>query len=146
VSLITAVATNSREAHAKQKELARERRAAKPNAEAIEQLKHLWERLRQKTNVTKEEREDLIAKTLEIVTGRIKDFVFKHDSVRVIQSVLKWSTSMDQRKTIARELQGEFKGLTEGKFSKFLVARLLEKGYVQGLLWHIAPTNTPKRP
>lgn len=86
--------------------------------------------------MTKEEREDLIAKTLEIVTGRIKDFVFKHDSVRVIQSVLKWSTSMDQRKTIARELEGEFKGLTEGKFSKFLVARLLEKGYVQRISWH----------
>ncbi|KAF2686485.1 ARM repeat-containing protein [Lentithecium fluviatile CBS 122367] len=121
-------AATSREAHAKQKALAKERKAAKPNAEAIEQLKHLWERLRQKTNVTKEEREDLIAKTLEIVAGRIKDFVFKHDSVRVMQSVLKYSTSMEQRRTIARELKGEFKLLTEGKFSKFLVARLLEKG------------------
>jgi pumilio family protein 6 len=129
-SLTQTLATNSREAHAKQKVLAKERKAAKPHAEAIEQLKHLWERLRQKTNVTKEERENLIAKTLEIVAGRIKDFVFKHDSVRVMQSVLKYSTSMDQRRTIARELKGEFKLLTEGKFSKFLVARLLEKGYV----------------
>lgn len=67
--------------------------------------------------------------TFDIVTGRIKDFVFKHDSVRVIQSALKYTTSMDQRRIIARELKGEFRGLAEGKYSKFLVAKLLEKGY-----------------
>ncbi|PVH96408.1 ARM repeat-containing protein [Periconia macrospinosa] len=121
-------ATTSREAHAKQKALAKERKAAKPNAEDIEQLKHLWEKLRLKSNVDKEEKKKLIDQTMEIVTGRIKEFVFKHDSVRVIQSVLKYTTSMEQRKTIARELKGEFKSLAEGKYAKFLVAKLLEKG------------------
>ncbi|CAI6250411.1 unnamed protein product [Periconia digitata] len=120
--------TTSREAHAKQKALAKERRAAKPNAEDIEQLKLLWEKLRLKSNIDKEEKKQLIDQTMEIVTGRIKEFVFKHDSVRVIQSVLKYTTSMEQRKTIARELKGEFKGLAEGKYAKFLVAKLLEKG------------------
>lgn len=124
------IGTTSREAHAKQKALAKERKAAKPNADDVEQLKHLWEKLRLKSNVDKEERKKLIDQTMEIVTGRIKEFVFKHDSVRVIQSVLKYTTSMDQRKTIARELKGEFKGLAEGKYAKFLVAKLLEKGWV----------------
>ncbi|KAF1953378.1 ARM repeat-containing protein [Byssothecium circinans] len=121
-------ANNSREAHAKQKALTKERKAAKPNAEEVERLKSLWEKLRMKTNVTKEERKKLIDQTMDIVTGRIKEFVFKHDSVRIIQSVLKWTTSMEQRKTIARELKGEFKGLAEGKYAKFLVAKLLENG------------------
>ncbi|KAJ4301830.1 Pumilio y domain member 6 [Kalmusia sp. IMI 367209] len=121
-------ATSSREAHAKQKALAKERKAAKPNAEIIEQLKELWEKLRLKTNVSAQERKDLIDQTFELVTGRIKEFVFKHDSVRVIQSALKYTHSMDQRKIVARELKGEFKGLAEGKYAKFLIAKLLEKG------------------
>lgn len=59
----------------------------------------------------------------------MKDFVFKHDSVRVIQTAIKYST-IEQRRMIARELKGEFKVLAEGKYSKFLIAKLLEKGYV----------------
>jgi len=92
-------------------------------------LKLLWEKLRQKTNVSREERDGLIDKTFEIITGRVKDFVFKHDSVRVIQSALKWTTKMEHRRIVARELKGEFKGLAEGKYAKFLIAKLLEKGY-----------------
>ncbi|KAL1599722.1 Pumilio y domain member 6 [Paraconiothyrium brasiliense] len=129
-------ATSSREAHAKQKALAKERKAAKPNAEIIEQLKELWEKLRLKANVSAEERKDLIDKTFELVTGRIKEFVFKHDSVRVIQSALKYTHSMEQRRIIATELKGEFKGLAEGKYAKFLIAKLLEKGdaEIRGLI------------
>ncbi|KAF1968362.1 ARM repeat-containing protein [Bimuria novae-zelandiae CBS 107.79] len=121
-------ATTSREAHAKQKALAKERKSAKPNAEVVEQLKELWEKLRLKANVSDQERKDLIDKTFELVTGRIKEFVFKHDSVRVIQSALKYTRSMEQRRIIAQELKSEFKGLAEGKYAKFLIAKLLEKG------------------
>lgn len=128
--LIHGPATSSREAHAKQKALAKERKAAKPNAEIIEQLKELWEKLRLKANVSDQERKDLIDRTFELVTGRIKEFVFKHDSVRVIQSALKYTRSMEQRRIVAQELKGEFKGLAEGKYAKFLIAKLLEKGYV----------------
>ena len=96
----------------------------------MEQLKELWEKLRLKANVSAEERKDLIDRTFELVTGRIKEFVFKHDTVRVIQSALKYTHSMDQRRIIAQELKGEFKGLAEGKYAKFLIAKLLEKGYV----------------
>ncbi|KAK7193722.1 pumilio domain-containing protein [Paraphaeosphaeria sporulosa] len=129
-------ANSSREAHAKQKALAKERKAARPNAEVMEQLKELWEKLRLKANVSAEERKDLIDRTFELVTGRIKEFVFKHDTVRVIQSALKYTHSMDQRRIIAQELKGEFKGLAEGKYAKFLIAKLLEKGdaEIRGLI------------
>jgi pumilio family protein 6 len=125
--LIVLPATNSREAHAKQKALARERKAAKPNADIIERSKKLWEKLRLKSHVDKEERKGLVKELFEIITGRVKDFVFKHDSVRVIQTAIKYST-MEQRRMIARELKGEFKVLAEGKYSKFLIAKLVEKG------------------
>lgn len=121
------LASNSREAHAKQKALAKERKNAKPNADVIERSKKLWEKLRLKSHVDKDERKELVKELFEIVTGRVKDFVFKHDSVRVIQTAIKYST-MEQRRMIARELKGEFKILSEGKYSKFLIAKLVEKG------------------
>ncbi|KAF2003290.1 ARM repeat-containing protein [Amniculicola lignicola CBS 123094] len=120
-------ATSSKEAHAKQKALAKERKAAKPNADIIEQSKKLWEKLRLKSHIEKGERQKLVAELFEVVTGRVKDFVFKHDSVRVVQTALKYST-MPQRRMIAHELSGEFKTLAEGRYSKFLIAKLLEKG------------------
>ena len=121
------LASNSREAHQKQKALAKERKNAKPNADVIERSKKLWEKLRLKSHVEKDERKELVKELFDIITGRVKDFVFKHDSVRVIQTAIKYST-MEQKRMIARELKGEFKVLSEGKYSKFLIAKLVEKG------------------
>lgn len=87
----------------------------------------MWEKLRLKSHVQKDERKELVKELFEIVEGRVKDFVFKHDSVRVIQTAIKYST-MEQRRMIARELKGEFRTLAEGKYSKFLIAKLVEKG------------------
>jgi pumilio homology domain family member 6 len=120
-------ASSSREAHAKQKALAKERKAAKPNADIISRSKKLWERLRLKSHVDKEERAKLVAELFEIVMGRVKDFVFKHDSVRVIQCAVKYGT-VEQKKMIARELKGEYKSLAESRYAKFLIAKLLENG------------------
>ena len=69
----------------------------------------------------------LVTELFEIITGRVKDFVFKHDSVRVIQTALKYANS-DQRKMIARELKGEYKTLAESKYAKFLIGKMLVHG------------------
>lgn len=63
----------------------------------------------------------------DMVTGRVKDFVFKHDSVRVVQTALKYA-NIDQRKMIARELKGEYKRLAESRYAKFLIGKLLVHG------------------
>lgn len=123
--LTLAIVTKSREAHQKQKEEKRERKAAKPNADAIQRAKKLWEKLRVKSKVEKTERAKLVAELFDLVTGNVKEFVFKHDSVRPIQSALKYG-SPEQRKMIAVELQGSYKELIEGKYSRHLVAKLLE--------------------
>ena len=118
---------SSREAHAKQKALTKERKLAKPNADTIQRSKKLWERLRRKSHVPKQEREQLVTELYDIVTGRVKDFVFKHDSVRVVQCALKYA-NMQQRKTIARELKGEYKTLAESRYAKFLIGKILVEG------------------
>ena len=104
-----------------------ERKAAKPNADSIARSKKLWERLRRKSHVPKDERKALVAELFGIITGRVKDFVFKHDSVRVIQTALKYA-NVDQRKMIAKELKGEYKALAESKYAKFLIGKMLVHG------------------
>ncbi|RVX71935.1 hypothetical protein B0A52_04334 [Exophiala mesophila] len=116
--------TTSRESHVKQKALAQERKAAKPNADLILRSKKIWERLRRKSHVPKEERETLVKELFEIISGRVKDFVFKHDSVRVIQCALKYATP-EQRKQIAGELRGSYRELAESKYAKFLIAKMV---------------------
>ena len=120
-------ANSSAEAHAKQRALARSRKLSKPNANDVERAKQLWERLRIKSEVPAEERKDLLTELFSLITGRVKDFVFKHDSVRTIQTAVKYSTA-EQRKVIAKELKGEYRALVEGRYSKFLVAKLLVMG------------------
>ncbi|KAK2873930.1 hypothetical protein FQN49_001981 [Arthroderma sp. PD_2] len=119
--------STSRESHAKQKVLAQERKAARPNADAIARTKKIWERLRRKSHVPREERKKLVTELYAIITGRVKEFVFKHDSVRVIQTALKYA-NLEQRKNIAVELKGDYRSLAESKYAKFLLGKLLVHG------------------
>lgn len=119
--------TSSREAHAKQKQLIAERKAAKPLADQLSRAKKLWERLRRKSHVPLEERKDLVKELFEIITGRVKDFVLKHDSVRVIQTAIKYA-NLEQKKMIANELKGSYRQLAESKYAKFLIGKLLVEG------------------
>ena len=118
--------TSSAEAHAKQRALAKERRASKPNADAIQRTKKIWERLRRKSHVPLEERQQLTGELFEIITGRVHEFCFKHDSVRVIQCAHKYANKT-QRKNIANELRGHMRELAESKYGKFLVERIIQE-------------------
>lgn len=121
------VGNNSRESHIKQKQLALERRANKPLADESQRAKKLWERLRRKSHVPKEERTKLVEELYTIVTGRIKEFALKHDTVRVVQTAIKYS-NVERRKMIAKELQGTYAQLAESKYAKFLIGKLLVEG------------------
>ena len=119
--------SSSAEAHAKQRQMAKERKAAKPNADVIQRSKKLWERLRMKSHVPLEERKQLVAELFTIINGRVRDFVFKHDSVRVIQCALKYANK-EQRRMIVDELQADIRALVESRYGKFLVAKMVVEG------------------
>lgn len=53
--------------------------------------------------------------------------MFKHDAARVVQTALKYATP-EQRKSIAMELKGDYWRLAQGKYSKFLIGKLLVHG------------------
>ena len=107
--------------------MAKERKAAKPLADPLARTKEIWERLRRKSHVPREERQQLVAELYGIITGKCKNFVLKHDSVRVIQTAIKYATP-DQKKMIARELAGSYCQLAESKYAKFLIGKLLVQG------------------
>lgn len=115
---------SSREIHAEQKRLLKERKAAKPLADELHRTKKIWERLRMKTNVPRDERRNLIEELFGIITGRMKDFVLKHDAVRAIQTAVKYGT-VEQRQMIAKELQGAYSQLAESRYAKFLIGKLI---------------------
>ena len=75
----------------------------------------------------RDERKKLVSELFAIIDGRVKEFVFKHDSVRVIQTALKYGTP-EQRRAIAKELKGHYKELAESRYAKFLVGKVLAYG------------------
>ncbi|KAI1770892.1 ARM repeat-containing protein [Hypoxylon cercidicola] len=118
---------NSRESHIKQRQLAQERKSQKPLADDLHRTKKLWERLRLKSKVPKDERQKLVEELFSITTGRMKEFALKHDAVRVVQTAIKYATP-ERRKMIAKELRGAYPILAESKYAKFLIGKLLVKG------------------
>lgn len=66
----------------------------------------------------------MVEELFGIITGRCRDFVLKHDAVRAVQTAIKYATP-DQRKQIAHELEGSYAQLSESKYAKFLIGKLL---------------------
>jgi pumilio homology domain family member 6 len=125
---------SSKDAHAARKQLAKERKLAKPEGETIIALNKLWEKLRMKS-LPAAERKQVLTEFFELVDGRIADLAFKHDAARVIQSAVKYGNK-EQRKRIADELKGRYRALAESKYGKHMIAKLLSEGYVQSVMYN----------
>lgn len=54
---------------------------------------------------------------MNVIRGRVKDIVFKHDASRIVQSVVKYG-GQKERDAIAVELKGKYKELAQNKYSK----------------------------
>lgn len=117
------LSNNSREAHKAQKELAKERRAQRPNADLLARAKKLWEKLRV-TDVKPEERKKLMLEMMELITGKVKEVIFKHDASRIVQSCVKYGNGK-QREVIASELKGHYVELSKSSYGHFMVSKLL---------------------
>ena len=78
--------------------------------------KRAWTLARQK-NLSKQERTKHINALMEIIRGKVKDIVFKHDASRIVQTVVKYG-GQKERNEIAEELKGKHKELAQSKYSK----------------------------
>ncbi|KAH9855555.1 ARM repeat-containing protein [Lenzites betulinus] len=142
----------ARESHKAQKVLHEQRKAAKPHSELLIDAKRAWTVARQK-DITKEERVKHIRELMDVIRGKVKDIVFKHDASRIVQTVVKWG-GQKQRNEIAEELKGKYRELAQSKYSKFLITKLVRlcpayraeilrefQGHVMRMLLHREATS-----
>ena len=99
-----------------QKALQQERRAAKQHADVLAIAKPLWAQARKK-DCAREERKKIISQLMDVIRGRVRDVVFKHDASRIVQTVIKYG-GQAERNDIAQELKGGYKDLAQSKYSK----------------------------
>ncbi|KAH9914173.1 ARM repeat-containing protein [Epithele typhae] len=113
----------ARESHKAQRVLLDQRKAAKPHSALLVEAKQAWTLARQK-NLSKQDRTKHINALMDIIRGKVKDIVFKHDASRIVQTVVKWG-GQKERNEIAEELKGRYKELAQSKYSKFLITKLI---------------------
>ncbi|KAI0764723.1 ARM repeat-containing protein [Fomes fomentarius] len=113
----------ARESHKAQRALHEQRKAAKPHSTLLTEAKQAWTLARQKS-VSKQERTKHINALMDIIRGKVKDIVFKHDASRIVQTVVKWG-GQKARNEIAEELKGKYRELAQSKYSKFLITKLI---------------------
>jgi pumilio family protein 6 len=59
---------------------------------------------------------------MDVIRGKVKDIVFKHDASRIVQTVVKHGRQKE-RDEIAAELKGKYKELAQNKYSKVSLLR-----------------------
>lgn len=114
LSLIIFIA--ARASHKEQKALLDQRRASKPHSALLVEAKRAWSLARQK-NLSKQERTKQINALMDIIRGKVKDIVFKHDASRIVQTAVKYG-GQKERNEIAEELKGKYKELAQNKYSR----------------------------
>ncbi|KAG5644467.1 hypothetical protein DXG03_008368 [Asterophora parasitica] len=113
----------ARESHKAQKVLHEQRRAAKPHSSLLVEAKRVWSLARAKA-IPAAERQKHIQDLMNVIRGKVKDIVFKHDASRIVQTAVKYG-GQKERDEIAEELKGKYKELAQNKYSKFLVTKLI---------------------
>lgn len=122
---------------AAQKLLRLQRKSAKtPIFELIQELKPLWEQLRIKRFDDKVKRKKIITTILEMVKGHLGDLIFKHDSSRIVQSIIKFSDTgslTEGRQAVLAELQGQSVRLAGSPYGRFVVLKAIK--YAPNAQW-----------
>ncbi|KAF5346526.1 hypothetical protein D9756_010027 [Leucocoprinus leucothites] len=113
----------ARESHKAQKVLLEQRKAAKPHSTLLTDAKRVWSLARQK-NIPSAERQKHVQDLMNVIRGKVKEIVFKHDASRIVQTIVKWGRQKE-RDEIALELKGKYRDLVQNKYSKFLVSKLI---------------------
>ena len=80
-------------------------------------------------SIDKAARKQVANQIIKIVKGHVVEVIFKHDSSRIIQSLLKYSNTKDQeygRDSIYNELEGHYVELSKSPYGRFVVLKALK--------------------
>ncbi|KAJ3771595.1 armadillo-type protein [Lentinula raphanica] len=115
--------TSARESHLAQKALQQSRKAAKPHSDLITEAKRVWALARSQT-ISAKERKKHITELMNVVRGKVKLIVFKHDASRIIQTLVKYGGKAE-REEICEELKGSYADAAKNRYAKFLILKLI---------------------
>ncbi|CAL9738087.1 pumilio homology domain family member 6 [Monosporozyma servazzii] len=114
--------------HGEQRKLLKERKLKRSSGSEIQNIKHIWEKLRCKTPpLPKQIRDKLSNEIWDIAKDKIADLVLKHDASRIVQTLVKYSTK-DRRDQIVLALKGKYYVLATSSYGKYLLVKLLHYG------------------
>lgn len=100
------------------------KRANRRDGDLVLRCLHLWESARTGSAADKSAACD---KILGLVTGKVTTLAYAHDSVRVLETLLKFGNER-HRWTVFEEIKGEVRAMCMSKYARFLVAKLLDYG------------------
>ncbi|KFM56589.1 Pumilio domain-containing protein, partial [Stegodyphus mimosarum] len=89
-------------------------------------LKILWEELR-RDDCKPERKIQLIKQVCELLKGRVKEFTFAHDTVRVLECVFALGAET-YRSLLFEELKDDIIPLAKSKYGRFLLLKALKYG------------------
>ncbi|KAJ3893459.1 armadillo-type protein [Lentinula edodes] len=115
--------TSARESHIAQKVLQQSRKAAKPHSDLISEAKRVWA-LARSQSISANERKKHITELMNVVRGKVKLIVFKHDASRIIQTLVKYGGKAE-REEICEELKGSYADSAKNRYAKFLLLKLI---------------------
>ncbi|KAJ4474996.1 armadillo-type protein [Lentinula aciculospora] len=115
--------TSARESHIAQKVLQQSRKAAKPHSDLISEAKRVWA-LARSQSISAKERKKHIVELMNVVRGKVKLIVFKHDASRIIQTLVKHG-GKSERVEICEELEGSYAESAKNRYAKFLILKLI---------------------
>lgn len=140
------VQKTKRESRLEAKDLTEARKKRRKQHYTLEQeLAKLWEKIRQRRNIAKEDRSKLVSESLQKMKGKISEIAVSHVSSRVLQTCVKYC-SQAERDVVFEELQPHFLTLACSTHAVFLVKKLLDTAskkhmaeFITSLRGHVAP-------
>ncbi|KAL5022834.1 hypothetical protein ScPMuIL_001989 [Solemya velum] len=115
-----------------EKERKKMRKMMKTNHETIQRSKKIWETCEGNKlhDVADSKKHEMCSELLTMVKGNMKQYVFAHDTARVLQCLIQHG-SLDQKDQVFDEIKDEICSLIKSTYGKFLVKKLLKYGTKQ---------------
>ena len=107
------------------KDLAKERKAAKPHAAFVKEANKIFEEPIK--DLKKDQQQDRIQVILDSCQGKLVVLASKRDTSRVLQRAIKYG-SVAQREQLATEFEGHLSHLANERYGHYVVTKLLEYG------------------
>ena len=109
------------------REIKQDRQSQRRHADVVSEAKILWNKLRLKTNTTKERRA-LLDELVPLIRGKANEIALQHDAARVVQAVIQFGTEKERRE-ILEELcsqPGSFVELCKSQYAHFTVLKVIK--------------------